>query len=62
MAGIDFDKLKNIVDDKFETVRVLDNDGNVVNKDLFPDLSDEQIVELKEIAAKNGIGGIVKDV
>ena len=26
MAGIDFDKLKNIVDDKFETVRVLDND------------------------------------
>ena len=35
MAGIDFDKLKNIVDDKFETVRVLDNDGNVVNKDLF---------------------------
>lgn len=46
MAGIDFDKLKNIVDDKFETVRVLDNDGNVVNKDLFPDLSDEQIVEL----------------
>ena len=46
MAGIDFDKLKNIVDDKIETVRVLDNDGNVVNKDLFPDLSDEQIVEL----------------
>lgn len=27
-------------------MRVLDNDGNVVNKDLFPDLSDEQIVEL----------------
>src|SRR5699024_6743905 len=26
--------------------RVLDNDGNVVNKDLFPDLNDEQIVEL----------------
>ena len=36
MAGIDFDKLKNIVDDKFETVRVLDNDGNVATYPWFP--------------------------
>ena len=29
-------------------VQILDVDGNVVNEDLVPDLTDEQLVELME--------------
>ncbi len=31
---------------KFEMVQILDENGNVVNEDLVPDLTDEQLVEL----------------
>jgi len=34
------------IEEKFEMVQVLDEEGNVVNEDLMPDLSDEQLVEL----------------
>ncbi|MGZ9848711.1 pyruvate dehydrogenase (acetyl-transferring) E1 component subunit alpha [Macrococcus psychrotolerans] len=36
------------IESKFEVVQVLDLDGNVVNKDFMPDLTDEQLVELME--------------
>lgn len=34
------------IEEKFEMVQVLDEDGNVVNEDLMPDLTDDQLVEL----------------
>ncbi|WP_392456096.1 pyruvate dehydrogenase (acetyl-transferring) E1 component subunit alpha [Chryseomicrobium aureum] len=34
------------IEEKFEMVQVLDEEGNVVNEELMPDLSDEQLVEL----------------
>lgn len=34
------------IEAKFEMVQVLDEEGNVVNEDLMPNLSDEQLVEL----------------
>ena len=38
----------NEIESKFEMVQVLDEEGNVVNNDLLPDLSDEELVELME--------------
>ncbi len=38
----------NEIESKFEMVQVLDEEGNVVNSDLLPDLSDEELVELME--------------
>lgn len=32
----------------FDTIQVLDDKGNIVNEDLMPDLTDEQLVELME--------------
>lgn len=46
MAVIDFNQLKNNESSEFQTIRVLDTNGNVINQDLFPDLSDEEIVQL----------------
>lgn len=34
------------IEEKFEMVQVLDEEGNVVNEDLMPDLTDDQLVEL----------------
>lgn len=34
------------IEEKFEMVQILDEEGNVVNEDLMPDLSDEQLTEL----------------
>ncbi|RXK18846.1 pyruvate dehydrogenase (acetyl-transferring) E1 component subunit alpha [Macrococcus sp. DPC7161] len=45
-AGFDAVSVLNEIESKFEVVQVLDLDGNVVNEDLMPDLSDEQLVEL----------------
>lgn len=38
----------NEIESKFEMVQVLDEEGNVVNSDLLPDLSAEELVELME--------------
>ena len=34
------------VDADFPTFQILDQDGKIVNEDLVPDLSDEELVEL----------------
>lgn len=41
-----FDKLLASVEEYFPFYQVLDQTGKVVNKDLMPDLSDDQLVEL----------------
>ncbi|HAZ39709.1 MAG TPA: pyruvate dehydrogenase (acetyl-transferring) E1 component subunit alpha, partial [Exiguobacterium sp.] len=33
------------VEENFETFRILDEKGEVVNKDAMPDLSDEELTE-----------------
>lgn len=43
---IDFEALLEKVNADFPTYQVLDQDGNVVNPDLMPELSDEELVEL----------------
>ncbi|MEY8291277.1 pyruvate dehydrogenase (acetyl-transferring) E1 component subunit alpha [Carnobacteriaceae bacterium 52-44] len=45
---LDFDKLVESYSELFPMVQILDKDGKVVNKDLIPELSDEQLVELME--------------
>lgn len=47
-AQFDAVKVLNETQSKFEMVQILDEDGNVVNEDLVPDLTDEQLVELME--------------
>ncbi len=41
-------KVLNDTESKFEMIQILNEDGNVVNEDLLPELSDEQLVELME--------------
>ncbi|GMA47018.1 hypothetical protein GCM10025854_12680 [Tetragenococcus muriaticus] len=43
---IDFQALLNDVDALFPTYQALDQDGNVVDESLVPDLSDDELVEL----------------
>lgn len=43
---IDFEALLEKVNADFPTYQVLDKDGNVVNPDLMPKLSDDELVEL----------------
>ncbi len=45
---VDFEALLSTVDAAFPMVQILDKDGKVVNKDIMPDLSDDQLVELME--------------
>ncbi|MCG3401498.1 pyruvate dehydrogenase (acetyl-transferring) E1 component subunit alpha [Staphylococcus massiliensis] len=47
-AQFDAEKVLQNTESQFEMVQILDVDGNVVNEDLLPDLSDEQLVELME--------------
>ena len=47
-AQFDAVKVLNETQSKFEMVQILDEDGNIVNEDLVPDLTDEQLVELME--------------
>jgi len=42
----DFKKQLKQVEEIYPTLAVLDNDGKVINQDLMPDLSDDQLVEL----------------
>ena len=43
---LDFAALMEDINADFPTVQVLDKDGKVVDKDLLPDLSDDELVEL----------------
>lgn len=46
--ALDFASHLKDVEKQFETVQILDETGKVVNEDLLPDLSDEELVELFE--------------
>ncbi|MGX7013192.1 pyruvate dehydrogenase (acetyl-transferring) E1 component subunit alpha [Vagococcus silagei] len=43
---LDFDALLQDINADFPTIQVLDEKGKVVNEDLMPDLSDEELVQL----------------
>lgn len=45
---LDFEALVDSYSKNFPMVQILDKKGKVVNKDLMPDLDDEQLVELME--------------
>ncbi|WP_373472155.1 pyruvate dehydrogenase (acetyl-transferring) E1 component subunit alpha [Carnobacterium alterfunditum] len=45
---VDFEALLSTIDAAFPMVQILDKDGKVVNKDIMPDLSDDQLVEIME--------------
>ena len=46
----------------FEMVQVLDEEGKVVNPDLVPDLSDDELKKLAaELKKRCGCGGSAKD-
>ena len=47
-AQFDAEKVLKDTESQFEMIQILDEDGNIVNEDLVPDLSDEQLVELME--------------
>lgn len=44
MSQLDFEKLKHTP--QYQTLQVLNEDGEVVNPELMPDLTDQQLVEL----------------
>lgn len=44
MAQLDFEKLKHTP--QYETLQVLNEDGKVVNPNMMPNLSDDQLVDL----------------
>lgn len=43
---VDYGALLSSIEASFPMVQILDKDGNVVNKDIMPDLSDDELVEL----------------
>lgn len=43
---VDYEALMQTVESAFPMIQVLDKDGKVINEDLVPDLSDEELVEL----------------
>ncbi|WEG73905.1 pyruvate dehydrogenase (acetyl-transferring) E1 component subunit alpha [Vagococcus intermedius] len=45
-SAVDFEAFLENIHADFPTYQVLDEDGNVTNPDLMPDLSDEELVEL----------------
>ncbi|MEL1159707.1 pyruvate dehydrogenase (acetyl-transferring) E1 component subunit alpha, partial [Staphylococcus epidermidis] len=45
-AAVNFEKLLSDESQDFKTVQILDETGQVVNPELMPDLSDDQLVEL----------------
>ncbi|MDN6195016.1 MAG: pyruvate dehydrogenase (acetyl-transferring) E1 component subunit alpha [Atopostipes suicloacalis] len=46
--ALDFDALVKSYKDSFPMFQILDKDGKIVNKDLIPDLTDDELVELME--------------
>lgn len=45
---VDYKAVQENVAAQFPMVQIIDKDGKVVNKDIMPDLSDEQLVDLME--------------
>jgi len=45
---VDYEAILNNYEATFPMVQILDKEGKVVNEDIMPDLSDEQLVELME--------------
>ena len=45
---LDFDNLIESYGELFPMFQIMDKDGNIVNEDLVPELSDEELVELME--------------
>lgn len=45
---VDYEALLSTIDAAFPMVQILDKDGKVVNEDIMPDLSDDQLVDLME--------------
>src|SRR5699024_3704410 len=45
---VDYEAILNNYEATFPMVQILDKDGKVVNEDIMPDLSDEELVELME--------------
>lgn len=43
---IDFSKQEQAIAEQFKTISILDETGKVINEDLMPDLTDEQLQEL----------------
>ncbi|MDZ7834144.1 MAG: pyruvate dehydrogenase (acetyl-transferring) E1 component subunit alpha [Alkalibacterium sp.] len=43
---VDYEALLSSLEASFPMVQVLDKDGNIVNEDIMPDLSDDELVEL----------------
>ena len=43
---VDYEAQLAGIADQFKMVRILDEEGNVVNPDIMPDLTDDQLVEL----------------
>lgn len=43
---VDFEAHLAAIDKEFQMVRILDEEGHVVNEDIMPDLSDDELVEL----------------
>lgn len=43
---VDYEAQLANIDKEFQMVRILDEEGNVVNADIMPDLSDDELVEL----------------
>ncbi|WAT24049.1 pyruvate dehydrogenase (acetyl-transferring) E1 component subunit alpha [Aerococcus urinaeequi] len=43
---VDYEAQLDAISAQFQMVQILDEDGNVVNPDIMPDLSDEELVEL----------------
>lgn len=43
---VDYATQLDAIDEQFQMVQILDEKGNVVNEDIMPDLSDDELVEL----------------
>ena len=46
--ALDFDKIVKSYKESFPMFQILDKDGKIVNNDLVPDLTDDELVELME--------------
>lgn len=45
---VDYEALLSAIDAAYPMVQILDKDGNIVNEDIVPELTDDQLVELME--------------
>ncbi|MDO4670668.1 MAG: pyruvate dehydrogenase (acetyl-transferring) E1 component subunit alpha [Aerococcus sp.] len=50
---VDYEKQLEHISEEFQMVRILDEEGNVVNEDIMPDLSDDELVDLMKWMVKS---------